>query len=83
MNTIFLYNVPDWTGTEWNETEGFDAQDAAINVAKRYDRDDYTMARGNELQVFIKDVETGEVTEFTCYAEPSIEYYAREVKADE
>jgi len=80
MNKTFLYNVPDWTGDEWNETTGFDEQDAAINVAKRYDRDDYNMARGTELQVFIKDVESGVVTEFNCYAEPYIEYYAREVK---
>ncbi len=81
MNKTFLYNVPDWTGDEWNETAGYDAEDAAINVAKRYDRDDYTLARGDELQVFIKDVETGVVVEFRCYAETSIDYYASERKA--
>lgn len=64
---------------EWEIVRGRDAQEAAERAAESYDADDYSLLRGNEALIFVRDLRDQTMTQWNCSGETIPQYHASEI----
>lgn len=77
--------IKDWTGDQFEEVDGYDAEDAACNFAQKYNEDgDYPLmgrfGDGGSCWVLVREVGSEEIILCHASAEPDIRYSSCEVK---
>lgn len=84
---------PEW---EWRSDDIFsagewcngrvrarDAEDAALAAGESYDEGEYTLVRGGEATIWVRQIGTTEISKWTVTAESVPQYYAREAEDDD
>jgi hypothetical protein len=77
----FEWHLDGWhVEDEWETIRATDAEDAAERAAAIYDQDDYSLMRGNEVTILVRDPRTKEVTAWSCQGEAVPQYSATQIE---
>lgn len=81
---LWGYRVDGFDGEdEWTEVRAFDAEEAAEKAAESYDECEYSLMKGGEIVVHVRNPKTGEVTRWRCIGETVPQYSAQEIEGEE
>lgn len=79
------WRCDSWHGAdEWCDppVHSRDAEGAALKAAEIYDRDDYTLVRGGEETIWVRQIGTTEISRWCVSAESVPQYHAAESEED-